>query len=115
MSYELTSDAAIQALIGCSLGAFIIGCFLGWMFGFGEGKDRAESSEDWDDFDEYLDYLPIVKEILKEAKPCEVFEPDPEIARLRKETQRMALTLKKRLLRRLLETGPEPDAENDKT
>ena len=74
---------------------------------------RDESSEEWDDLDEYLDYLPIVKVLLKDTKPSEVFEPDPEISRLRKETQRMALTFKKRLLRRLLETGPEPDAEAD--
>lgn len=114
MDYELTKDA-MQALIGCSLGAFIIGGFLGWMIGFGQGKDRNESSEEWDDLDEYLDYLPIVKVLLKDTKPSEVFEPDPEIARLRKETQRMALTFKKRLLRRLLKKGPDPDAENDKT
>lgn len=76
---------------------------------------RDEYSEEWDDFDEYLDYLPIVKEILKDAKPCEVFEPDPEIARLRKETQRMALTFKKRLLRRLLKKGPDPDPKADKS
>lgn len=42
MSYELTTDA-IQALIGCSLGAFIIGGFFGWMIGFAQGKDRDET------------------------------------------------------------------------
>ncbi|MCR5165127.1 MAG: hypothetical protein K6C40_14010 [Thermoguttaceae bacterium] len=70
-------------------------------------------SEEWDDIDEYLDYLPIVKELLKDTKPSEVFEPDPEINRLRKETQRLALTFKRRLLRRLLKKGPDPDPKAD--
>lgn len=39
MNYTVPTDAAL----GVALGAFIIGGIVGWLIGFGQGKDRDET------------------------------------------------------------------------
>ena len=109
MNFTVPTDAAL----GVALGAFIIGCFIGWMFGVEQGKrDRAVFDAIDAEYDLH-EALKFAKEMRKIARASEVYEPDEEISRLTTENRRLAQKLQSRMLRRLLEKGPYPDADAD--
>ena len=73
--------------------------------------DRVEQAID-EEYDLH-EALKFAKEMRKIARASEVYEPDEEISRLTTENRRLAQKLQSRLLRRLLEKGPYPDADAD--